>query len=174
MEQHDKNVVSQSVDQNNNMETFMTCMEKHFTNALDKICQQQTDMQFSKRTSMDIAYKHTIQANEERFIQMMDKVESMINKKTNLERENGELKCKIQHINHETTLEKELMKTKLETKFLELLTQKNKSQSDKINKLDLDLGEINKEMEERKNKIESLESSFTAFAKRLKAKKRRF
>ncbi|CAC5392984.1 unnamed protein product [Mytilus coruscus] len=144
---------------------------KHFTNALDKICQQQTDMLVSKMTSMDIAYKHTIQANEERFTQMMDKVESMINKKTNLERENGELKCKIQHMNHETTLEKELMKTKLETKC-ELLTQKNKTQSDKINKLDLDLGEINKEMEERKNKIESLESSFTALRKDVEGKEK--
>ncbi|VDI80843.1 Hypothetical predicted protein [Mytilus galloprovincialis] len=55
MEQHEKNVVSQTVDQNNNMEKFMTCMEKHFTNALDKICQQQTDMLVSKMTSMDIA-----------------------------------------------------------------------------------------------------------------------
>ncbi|CAC5394008.1 unnamed protein product [Mytilus coruscus] len=69
-----------------------------------------------------------------------------------LERENGELKCKIQHINHETTLEKELMKNKLETKC-ELLTQKNKTQSDKINKLDLVLGEINKEMEESVHKV---------------------
>ncbi|CAC5393302.1 unnamed protein product [Mytilus coruscus] len=122
-------------------------------------------------TSMDIAYKHTIQANEERFTQMMDKVESMINKKTNLERENGELKCKIQHINHETILEKELMKTKLETKR-ELLTQKNQTQSDKINKLDLDLGEINKKMKERKNKIESLESSFTSLRKDIEGKEK--
>ncbi|CAG2253761.1 unnamed protein product [Mytilus edulis] len=171
MEQHEKNVVSQTVDQNNNMEKFMTCMEKHFTNALDKICQQQTDMLVSKMTSMDIAYKHTIQQNEERFTLMMDKVESVINKKANLERENGELKCKIQHINHETTLEKELLKTKMETKC-EMLTQKNKSQSDKINKLDLELGEINKEMQVRKNKIESLESSFTAFRKDIEDKEK--
>ncbi|VDI80844.1 Hypothetical predicted protein [Mytilus galloprovincialis] len=39
----------------------------------------------------------------------------------------------------------------METKC-EMLTQKNKSQSDKINKLDLELGEINKEMQTLKTK----------------------
>ncbi|CAC5411236.1 unnamed protein product [Mytilus coruscus] len=38
---------------------------------------------------------------------------------------------------------------------------------------DLDLGEINKEMEERKNKIESLESSFTALRKDIEGKKKK-
>lgn len=59
-------------------------------------------------------------ANEKRFTQMMDKVK---NKNTISERQNGDLKCKIKQINYKTTLEKELMKTKLETKW-ELLTQK--------------------------------------------------
>ena len=58
----------------------------------------------------------------------------MIHKITNTESENGELKCKIQHLKHASTLEKELLKNKLEAKC-EQLTEQNKTQTDKINKL---------------------------------------
>ena len=69
----------------------------------------------------------------------------MIHKITNTESENGELKCKIQHLKHASTLENELLKTKLEAKC-EQLTEQNKTKTDKINKLITDIEKINNEL----------------------------
>jgi hypothetical protein len=58
---------------NHQMENVMTCMVRHFTSALDKICKQQSDMFMSKLNLIDTMYNNfSIQANEERFSKMMD------------------------------------------------------------------------------------------------------
>ena len=93
----------------------------------------------------------------------------MIHKITNTESENGELKCKIQHLKHASTLENELLKTKLEAKC-EQLTEQNKTKTDKINKLITDIEKINNELHDRKNKIETLESSFSTLRNQMELK----
>ena len=57
---------------NHQMENFITCMVRHFTSALDKICKQQSDMFMSKLNLINTVYNKSIQANEERFSKMMD------------------------------------------------------------------------------------------------------
>jgi predicted RNase H-like nuclease (RuvC/YqgF family) len=93
----------------------------------------------------------------------------VIHKITNTESENGELKCKIQHLKHASTLENELLKTKLEAKC-EQLTEQNKTKTDKINKLITDIEKINNELHDRKNKIETLESSFSTLRNQMELK----
>ena len=94
----------------------------------------------------------------------------MIHKITNTESENRELKCKIQHLKHASTLEKELLKTKLEAAKCELLTEQNKTKTDKINKLVTGIEKINNELHDRKNKIETLESSFSTLRNQMELK----
>ena len=71
-------------------------MENQFTSALDKICNRQTDIIWlkTKLDSMEKLYNKNIQENVKRFSQMMDKFDSIISKKSNLENENRELKAK--------------------------------------------------------------------------------
>lgn len=92
---------------------FMSRMETHFTNALDKICTQPTALLTSKLEKMDNVYMQSIQSNENRFSKLMDKFDDVINKKTNVERDNEELRTRLDNLNHTSTLEKEILKNKL-------------------------------------------------------------
>jgi hypothetical protein len=79
-----------------------------------EICNQQTALLTSKLEKMDNVYMQSIQSNENRFSKLMDKFDDVISKKTNVKRDNRELRTS--NLNHTSTLEKEILKTNLESK----------------------------------------------------------
>ena len=63
-----------------------------------EICNQQTALLTSKLEKMDNVYMQSIQSNENRFSKLMDKFDDVISKKTNVKRDNRELRTS--NLNH--------------------------------------------------------------------------
>jgi len=119
--------------------------------------------------NMDNVYMQSIQSNENRFSKLMDKFDDVISKKTNVERDNGELRTRLSNLNHTSTLEKEILKTNLESKCT-LLKQQNEAQMDKMNKLISDMDRISNDLTQKSAKIDSLESALARVDHQLEQK----
>lgn len=56
-----------------------------------------------------------MKAYGDKFSKVLDRLDKVTENWTTVERENAELKCKISNLNHTTTLEKELLKSELDS-----------------------------------------------------------
>ena len=75
--------------------TFMSRMENHFTGAIERIFNQQSAMLTVKLETMQKLHSQSIHASEVNFTQLLNRFDELMNKTTKLERENTELKTKI-------------------------------------------------------------------------------
>jgi septum formation topological specificity factor MinE len=68
----------------------------------------------AKVERMQSLFTQSIQSSDAKFSQMFDKFNTIINKWIDVEKDNTELKTKLQNTTHTITLEKEIIKSHLE------------------------------------------------------------
>ncbi|CAC5411932.1 unnamed protein product [Mytilus coruscus] len=110
--------------------------------------------------AMNTIFTQSVQSNETRFSKLMDMFDDIISKKSNVERENGKLRSKFSNLNNTSTLEKELLKTNLESKCT-LLKQQNETQMEKMKKLFSDMDSISNDLTQKSARIDTLENALS-------------
>lgn len=162
-------VFDQNKGANNLLSEMFSRMEKSFTVALETVSTQQTNMFQSKLESMEKMYMKSLDSHETKFSEILNKFDSMSNKCATLNKENGELKCKLGNLNHTTALEKEVMRHDLETK-INAIQQQNNVKNDSIAKFSMEIDKLSEQISVQSEKMLSLEKSHMELNAQLAAK----
>ncbi|XP_062579117.1 interaptin-like [Saccostrea cucullata] len=149
--------------------TFMSRMESHFTGAIERIFNQHSAILTTKLETMQKLHNQSMQANEVNFTQLLNKFDELMNKTSKLEKENTELKTKMNSFNHMSTLEKEVLKSNLEAKCSSL-QQQNDTFSEKMKRYTEDLQKTTNIMADRSAQIDTLETKIASMKTELDKK----
>ena len=145
--------------------TLINRLESNFKSSLEKICTQQTTMS-AKVELMQSLFTQSIQSSDAKFSQMFDKFNTITNKWIDVEKDNTELKTKLQNTTHTTTLEKEIIKSNLESKC-SILKQQNDTQKDQLNKLNSKIESLAAELNQKSTEIDNLQCASSQLSAKL-------
>lgn len=146
--------------------TLINRLESNFKSSLEKICTQQTAMMSAKVELIQSLFTQSIQSSDAKFSQMFDKFNTITNKWIDVEKDNTELKTKLQNTTHTTTLEKEIIKSNLESKC-SILKQQNDIQKDRLNKLNSKIESLAAELNQKSTEINNLQCASSQLSAKL-------
>ena len=119
--------------------------------------------------TMERICKDNIEAHDKKYSALLDKLESLAVKTSSVEKENADLRGNLKHINHTTTLEKELLKAEMDSKC-KILKQQCDTQSETILKLNQEIHKSTQSINEQSDKIITLENTHKSLQEQIEKK----
>lgn len=110
-------------------------VETMFINALEKVTTQQSTLPQSSIEAMQSMYTQSLESQDKKFSLLLEKLESLTDKSIIVEKENTQMKGDLKQLKHTSALEKELIKSELESKY-NLCERDSDSKSETTTKLD--------------------------------------
>lgn len=166
--ENNSNEVNESIAPYNKADKFletMTKIESHFTEAIDKIFDQQNK---NLEKIQDI-YSQQLKSSNEKFQEVLSRYENATASLTKVEKENTELKTEIKNLKYSSNLEKEVIKSENEVKCTQL-KQKYETQLITVNQLNKESDRKTEEITRKKTQIDSLELECADLKKTIKSK----
>jgi hypothetical protein len=142
-----------------NGKPFFRCYRKNIQSAMLTV----------KLETMQKLHSQSIQTSEVNFTQLLNRFDELMNKTTKLERENTELKTKMNSLSHMSELENEVLKSNLGAKCSFLQSQ-NEAFSEKVKMYAENLEKTNNVVADRSVQIDALEAKITTMKTQLDKK----
>lgn len=123
----------------------------------------------TKLSSIDKMYSKSLESHNEKFNTLMKKFEEMTTRGVTACKEAEQFKCQLKNVQHINTLEQEVMKTKYETQISQSKLQ-GEHKLETIKKLDNEVLKLATNLAEQESKIQVLETQHKELNKQLENK----
>jgi hypothetical protein len=154
-------------------------IESNFTMALQKICDQQSNLFDKRLQSMEDYYKKSIENNNSNFTQLLSTITSLLkpvqdNEKKNskiasVEKDNSDLKVSFQELRSVPALNEACLKSKLEAQEMQFNMQKQNHEKT-LKGLRSNIDVLETRLTEKGNKLQEIELSKSDMTKALEKK----